>query len=658
MVKPILLAVSLFLASAAAHPFVTDAARPAAAGIQRRTVDLNKFRPIAKAEYVENEKVNSENINDGLQKRADAIETATELVKKTVPDATFRVSPDHYVGESGITHVHFKQTAHDLDIDNADFNVNVSKTDRHIFKILRSHFQIAKDGSILSYGHSFFQGDVPADSPLQKRDFIDPVAALTGANNILQLSVDSSSASAEAGQEKETYTIKGSSGAVQDPISKLVYYQTEDNALKLTWRVETDIYDNWLLSYVDAQTNEQVLGVVDYSADASYNVYPWTVNDPSKGSRQVVTDPADSVASEFGWHSTGTTKYTVTRGNNAIAQTNYDGDTGYINEPRPDGTSSLTFNFPYSLQETDYKVYQNASVTQLFYTANRYHDLLYQLGFTEKAGNFESNNNNQGGSGNDFVILNAQDGSGTNNANFATPPDGQNGRMRMYIWNKSNPVRDCSFDAGVIIHEYTHGLSNRLTGGPANSNCLNALESGGMGEGWSDFFAVAVMAKNTDTRSTNQVIGDWVYNNAAGIRAYPYSTSLTTNPLTYKSVNSQSEVHAIGTTWASILYEVLWNMIDAHGNTAAQKPTFSNGVPTDGRYLTMKIVLDGLALQPCNPNFVQARDAIIDADKNLTGGANRCDLWKAFAKRGLGAKASRNGTGNSRIEDYSLPSGC
>jgi extracellular elastinolytic metalloproteinase len=102
-----------------------------------------------------------------------------------------------------------------------------------------------------------------------------------------------------------------------------------------------------------------------------------------------------------------------------------------------------------------------------------YHDLLYALGFNEVAGNFEANNNGQGGLSNDPVTLNAQDGSGLNNANFATPVDGQPGRMRMYIWNYVLPVRDCSFEAGVIIHEYTHGLSNRLIGGPANSGCLS-----------------------------------------------------------------------------------------------------------------------------------------------------------------------------------------
>jgi extracellular elastinolytic metalloproteinase len=301
------------------------------------------------------------------------------------------------------------------------------------------------------------------------------------------------------------------------------------------------------------------------------------------------------VASEFTWQGTGSTTYSTTRGNNGIAQANYEGDSSYLNDYRPIADAS-NFNYELDLTATDPKTYVNASVTQLWYTSNMYHDLLYTLGFTEAAGNFETNNNGQGGQGNDAVILNAQDGSGTNNANFATPVDGQPGRMRMYIWTYSTPVRDCSFDAGVVIHEYTHGLSNRLTGGPANSGCLSTTESGGMGEGWSDFMAIAIHIKTSDTRATNYPMGDWVRNLPQGIRAYLYSTSLTTNPFTYKSANGQTAVHYIGTIWATILYEVMWNLIDAHGITSEKKPTFVNGVPADGRFLAMKLVVDGMAL--------------------------------------------------------------
>ena len=226
-----------------------------------------------------------------------------------------------------------------------------------------------------------------------------------------------------------------------------------------------------------------------------------------------------------------------------------------------------------------------------------YHDLLYELGFTEKAGNFETNNHGEGGVGGDAVILNAQDGSGTDNANFATPPDGQAGRMRMYMWTHSTPERDCSFHASVIIHGYTHGLSNRFTGGPANTACLSTTEAGGMGEGWSDFLAIAVQTKKSQSRFNDRDIGAWIYNNPKGIRAYPYSTSLTTNPLTYKSLNSQNEVHAIGTTWANMLYEFMYNLIDKYGITDSLRPSFdSSGVPTDGRFLAMKLVMNGMAL--------------------------------------------------------------
>ena len=104
-----------------------------------------------------------------------------------------------------------------------------------------------------------------------------------------------------------------------------------------------------------------------------------------------------------------------------------------------------------------------------------------------------------------------------------------------------------------------------------------------------------------------------------------------------------------------MLYEVLWNLIDKYGKNNSDKPTFKNGIPTDGKYLAMKLVLDAMALQPCNPTFVQARDAILDADKALTGGVNACAIWSGFAKRGLGSGAKYSAT--SRTGSTTIPSG-
>ncbi len=182
------------------------------------------------------------------------------------------------------------------------------------------------------------------------------------------------------------------------------------------------------------------------------------------------------------------------------------------------------------------------------------------------------------------------------------------------------------------------------------------LESGGMGEGWSDFMATAIRLKPGDTRSTNYAMGAWVAGNPKGIRKYLYSTDMQVNPQTYLSVNNLEEVHPIGGVWCTMLYEVMWNLIDKYGKNDNNTPEFDmSGVPTDGKYLSMKIVMDAMALQPCNPTFVQARDAIIDADKALTGGANACEIWTAFAKRGLGQMARYDDV--KRTASFLVPTG-
>jgi extracellular elastinolytic metalloproteinase len=159
------------------------------------------------------------------------------------------------------------------------------------------------------------------------------------------------------------------------------------------------------------------------------------------------------------WLSDGAENYTTTRGNNAIAQSNPSGDPHqYLDSYRP-AMPSCNFTYSYSPSMNPADAYTNSSIVQLFYTANAYHDLLYTLGFTEAAGNFQWDNNGKGGLGEDYVILNAQDGGGYNNALFSTPPDGQPGMMRVTLWTNCQPYRDAVFDASVIVHEYTHGCT-------------------------------------------------------------------------------------------------------------------------------------------------------------------------------------------------------
>lgn len=79
-------------------------------------------------------------------------------------------------------------------------------------------------------------------------------------------------ATAEATNNVATYTLKGTSGAQKDPEARLMYLVKADGTLALTWRVETDVLDNWLLSYVDAKTNKEIHGVVDWVQDAKLRV--------------------------------------------------------------------------------------------------------------------------------------------------------------------------------------------------------------------------------------------------------------------------------------------------------------------------------------------------------------------------------------------------
>ncbi|KAI1921601.1 Extracellular metalloproteinase 10 [Ophidiomyces ophidiicola] len=611
-------------------PFHAIALTQQTAGVVRRGVDLDSFRMLEKSNYMNSGEVQ---VNESIAPLVgNYVDVATRLVKQTVQRVTFRLVGDHYISDTGMGHVRFRQTINGIDLDNADFNVN-----------------IGRDGKVFSFGNSFYTGKTPNSKPNLTQDYTSPMQALRGAIHALKLPVKADGATSKAINDQE-FTFQGTSGALSDPTSKLVYIVKADGTLALTWRVETDIGDNWLLSYVDAKDSNKVHNVVDYVAHATYKVYPWGLADPTEGNLQTLTDPWDIKTSPFTWIGDGATNYTTTRGNNGIAQENFSGGNEYLNNYRPN-SPALKFEYPYSPSMNPPKTYIDASLTQLFYSANTFHDLLYKLGFNEKAGNFQTNNNNKGGKGGDAVILNSQDGSGTNNANFATPPDGRPGRMRMYIWTRANPPRDVCFEAGTVIHEFTHGLSNRLTGGPDNANCLNGMESGGMGEGWGDFYATAVRLKPNDTRKTAYPKGGWVSNNPKGVRQYLYSTDLSVNPLVYTSNNNLNQVHAIGTVWATMLYEVLWNLIDKHGKNDGPMPEFRNGVPTDGKFLAMKLVLDGMAIQPCMPNFVQARDAILDADKHLTGGKNKCEIWKGFAKRelGVGAKFGATRTGSKEV---------
>ena len=162
-------------------------------------------------------------------------------------------------------------------------------------------------------------------------------------------------------------------------------------------------------------------------------------------------------------------------------------------------------------------------------------------------------------------------------ANFATPPDGQSGHMNMYVMTQTTPKRDGSMENMIVTHEFGHGVSNRLTGGPANTDCLPSGESGGMGEGWSDALAYIIETRPGDNRKTKNAPGAWSFNLPNGIRKYPYTSDKTISPAMYGDTSASGEVHAVGAVWAQILWEPYWNLVDKLGYASDLKADYKSG---------------------------------------------------------------------------------
>ncbi len=214
---------------------------------------------------------------------------------------------------------------------------------------------------------------------------------------------------------------------------------------------------------------------------------------------------------------------------------------------------------------------------------------------------------------------------------------------------------DGDLDNGIISHEYGHGISNRLVGGPANTGCLGNPEQ--MGEGWSDFFALAISAKTGDTGAKKRAVGTYVFReqpDGGGIRRFPYSTDMAINPLTFYNVAHNTEVHSLGEIWTVVLWDLYWAMVEKHGFSA----DLFNG--TSGNNKAMQLVMDGMKLCPCNPGFVDGRDAILMADIADFAGENQCLIWKVFARRGLGDGANQGSNTNpgDGIESFKVPLAC
>lgn len=522
---------------------------------------------------------------------------------------------------------------------------------------------------------------------------ITATQAIVSAANQLNYSITESLTVVDNMQGVDRKTIISKGGISLSNIPAQLMYQLNDKGeLKLAWNISIQeiSQQDWWSMRVDASTghiieknnwmvscafnhnhneneilnyNQNLFDITNYKeisessngCNDCYEVFAIPIESPYYGSRTTELDPANATASPFGWHDTDGSpgaEFTVTKGNNVDAYE--DGDNpGY----QPDGGATLDFTgYPFSQIYTAANQYEDAAITNLFYWNNIIHDVLYQYGFDEAGGNFQENNYGNGGIGSDSVNAEAQDGSGTCNANFGTPVDGGNPKMQMYVCGD----KDGDFDNLVIIHEYGHGISNRLTGGPGTSGCLGNSEQ--MGEGWSDFYGVIMTIEPGDTGTDARGVGTYLFGqgaNGPGIRPFPYSTDFAVNPQTYDDIKTAVIPHGVGSVWATMLWELTWELVDDHG-WDANIYNFTGDTNLDaGNVVAMAIITEGMKLQPCSPGFVDGRDAIFAADVAIYGGVNECTIWDAFAKRGLGVSADQGSSGSTTdgTEAFDTPSG-
>ncbi|MEL6636366.1 MAG: M36 family metallopeptidase [Bacteroidota bacterium] len=598
-----------------------------------------------------------------------------ELSTDDVKD--FIITAEHLSTNSKMHHIYCRQAHEGIGLIGAEWN-----------------FHIGQDGALLA-DHNYYRKDLRTKIATSNRELTASGAVAEAARN-LGYALEKTIEIKENPRGTDQKQILSDGGvSLEDIPAQLVYQMTEAGQYRLAWELyifDLNQRDLWQLC-VDAEdgkvlqktnltiecgsghtcTDDHGAGrshhqnspglphsnggnaaLANSASGQTYSVYAIPLESPYYGAQSTVCDPADAAASPNGWHdrdgAPGPDVFT-TDGNNVYA---YYAGSGPLSGYSPTGGTGLDFVFPHDPNDPDPFAYTDASLTNLYYVNNVLHDMLHHYGFDEASGNFQ--NHNYSGLGLATDVVKARGFTSTVcNAFMSTPPDGTSGTMSMYVCNSSGVQRDGNFDNLVVAHEFGHGISKRLVGGAGNTSVLFNQEQ--MGEGWSDWYGLMISLGPNDSPTMPRGAGTYLFNQGPGgpgIRPFPYSTDKTVNPHTYLDIAGVSVPHGVGSVWCAMLWELTWGLIDEYGYSA----DFYTG--TGGNNIALNLVTEALKLTPNSPGFVDGRDAILTADQAIYGGANRCIIWRAFAKRGLGVSADQ-GSPSSRSdgsEAFDLPSDC
>jgi len=219
---------------------------------------------------------------------------------------------------------------------------------------------------------------------------------------------------------------------------------------------------------------------------------------------------------------------------------------------------------------------KNVTLTTMFYIGNMLHDIYYNLGFDEKKGNFQENNFEKGGKGNDAMILRAYIDECTEEQKrkdelcdypYPYTTASVDGIPPAIFLPKVDNMRGKGggrVSSGVInhvlIHEYTHAVFARIGGGP-NYDCglVDAtVDAAALNEGYSDFFSAALQYDKKKYVDRNTVV---VLDNIN-----------SGNSVTCDSDRKYSNLRVIrdtdtsyyegGDVWKTMLYDAFFNIIE------------------------------------------------------------------------------------------------
>ncbi len=221
-------------------------------------------------------------------------------------------------------------------------------------------------------------------------------------------------------------------GFITGPRVERVLIPTPQGGFAVGYEVETwDVASNNLHVTLVNGAGEVVSRELRTAREDAYNVFR---EHPEDTPQEIVAGPGDGNAqSPSGWLFDGAQSSLNISGNNVNAYLDAVSD----NKPDPGGDVVTDGQFLTEADLTQSPTTEDnreVAVQNLFYLNNVIHDTLRAAGFTEAAGNFQEENFLEGGLDSDSVRAEAQDGGGIDNANFATPPDGVNPRMQMYLW--------------------------------------------------------------------------------------------------------------------------------------------------------------------------------------------------------------------------------